>query len=67
MSKITLYTFDKLSRKAKKKAIKDYLGGWSITHEEDDLDPLEVEEILMSNSEEEGPSYTKAGKYVGGD
>lgn len=47
------YKFEKLSRKAKDKAIKDYCNGWLETHGDDPLDEYEVEQILLTDLEDE--------------
>ncbi len=56
------YKFEKLSRRSKDKAIKDYCKGWLETHPNDPLDEYEVEGILLHDLEEE--RYTKKGELI---
>lgn len=54
--------FKDLSKKAKDKAVKDYIEGWQETHDVSDLEEKDIYKILENNDE---MRYSKSGKYSG--
>jgi hypothetical protein len=56
------FTFKKLTAKAKKRAVKDYLDGWLETHSDDPLDYNESYDTLMFDLSDE--RYTKFGRLL---
>jgi hypothetical protein len=57
-----LFIYNDLSRKAKRKACKDYLDGWLETHEDDVLCLNEIDAILIHH---EGEFYLEDGTLIG--
>jgi hypothetical protein len=57
-----MYTFNQLSRTAKKLAVNDYIKGWEETHDQGDLSYDDVYDILIEDAEF---LYNKGGEFIG--
>lgn len=56
------YKFTELSSKAQKRALQEYLDGWEMTHDQDDLSKEEALEVLTDNTNDE---YDVHGNFLG--
>ena len=64
MKKMTRMKFSQLSEKAQMRAVKDYLRGWEVTHENEEDALTEDEALDACRDTEHELFYTENGKLI---